>query len=291
MAEQETNPNEPNSSHSARAFYNQYVAEHVPYHRSPKGPKSVILRALPYWSYREWRFWRRWVPLRCRLLDLGCARGREVFVERAGSCVGVDLARPALSDCRENYALALEGSLDQLPFDDESFDCVVSSHVFGHIPVAAKAQIVSEIARVLRPGGRSLHVVETDCTHPWIELAKRHPDLYQKHLVEPDGHIGMERAEQTLSRFSAAGLIPTDVYGWDAGRLHPRLMSKWFDNELKRHSADLDREVQSARKALDSPLRMASVEIELGLLDRLLPGPLEQCPFMAVVLERRLGEL
>ena len=71
--------------------------------------KGVLLRVLPYWSYREWRFWRRWVPRRCRLLDLGCARGREVFVERAASCVGVDLARAALSDCREHYALALGG--------------------------------------------------------------------------------------------------------------------------------------------------------------------------------------
>jgi len=275
----------------ARAFYDRYVEEHVPYHRSPAGWKSVLLRALPYWSYREWRFWRRWVPRGCRLLDLGCARGREVFVERARECVGVDLARPALRDCLEQYALALEGSLLQLPFDDQSFDCVVSSHVFGHIPAESKAAVVSEIARVLRPGGRSLHVVETDCDHRWIAFAKRYPELYQEHLVEPDGHIGMELGDETLERFRAAGLTPTDVWGWDAGRLHPRLMTKWFDNDLRKHSGELDREVESANRTLSSPIRLAAAEVRLGLGDLLASAPLERCPFMAVVLERRPADL
>ncbi len=253
--------------------------------------KGVLLRVLPYWSYREWRFWRRWVPRRCRLLDLGCARGREVFVERAASCVGVDLARAALSDCREHYALALGGALDRLPFTSSSFDCVVSSHVFGHIPVESKSAVVDEIARVLRPGGRSVHVIETDCDHPWIELAKRHPRLYEKHLVEPDGHIGMEPAAETLNRFKAAGLTPIHVRGWDAGRLHPRLVTKWFDNELRQHSAQLDREVQSARRTLESPLRLAAAEVGLGLRDLPASAPLAQCPFMAVVLERPPADL
>ncbi|MEZ5393895.1 MAG: hypothetical protein R2724_13800 [Bryobacterales bacterium] len=61
----------PDSVETARAFYDDYVAEHVPYHRSPRGLKGWLLRALPYWSYQEWRFWRRWVPDGCRLLDLG----------------------------------------------------------------------------------------------------------------------------------------------------------------------------------------------------------------------------
>lgn len=93
-----------------REFYERYVEEHVPYHRSPRGLKRLILSVLPYGSYREWRFWARWVPISCRLLDLGCARGREVFRERASFVVGVDLARNALSDCVGNYDGALEAS-------------------------------------------------------------------------------------------------------------------------------------------------------------------------------------
>ncbi len=31
-----------------REFYEQYVEEHVPYHRSPRGLKRLILSVLPY---------------------------------------------------------------------------------------------------------------------------------------------------------------------------------------------------------------------------------------------------
>ena len=33
-----------------------------PFGETPKGIKAAILRALPFWSYREWRFWRAAVP-------------------------------------------------------------------------------------------------------------------------------------------------------------------------------------------------------------------------------------
>ena len=63
--------------------------------------------------------------------------------------------------------MAAVASLGALPFRDASFDCVVSSHVMGHVPVDAKDAVVAEAARVLRPGGLSLHVIETDGRHPF----------------------------------------------------------------------------------------------------------------------------
>ncbi len=93
------------------------------------------------------------MPLGCRLLDLGCARGREVFRERASFVVGVDLARNALSDCVRNYDGALEATLMGLPAVDQSFDCVVSSHVLRHVPPAHKDLVLGEIHRVVRQAG------------------------------------------------------------------------------------------------------------------------------------------
>ena len=112
----------PDSTDSARAFYDEYVEEHVPYHLSPHGAKGFVLRWLPYWSYQEWRFWRRWVPEGGRLLDLGSARGREVFRERTRLSVGVDLAHAALRDCARNYDGAALADLGRLPFPAGSRD-------------------------------------------------------------------------------------------------------------------------------------------------------------------------
>jgi ubiquinone/menaquinone biosynthesis C-methylase UbiE len=94
-----------------------------------------------------------------RALDLGCGEGR--FTEelaRAGAVpVGVDVAQAALDRARAKHP-----SLDfrlapidgPLPLDDGSFDVVWASEVIEH--VADTARWLSEVRRVLVPGGRLL---------------------------------------------------------------------------------------------------------------------------------------
>jgi SAM-dependent methyltransferase len=252
------------AAETTREFYERYVAEHVPYHRSPRGPKRLILKFLPYWSYREWRFWERTVPRGARVLDLGCARGREVFRERAAFVVGVDMAQNALGECAAHYDGALAGSLTALPAADESFDCVVSSHVMGHVPVEEKDQVLSEIRRVLRPGGKSLHVVETDSRGWLMNLAKEEPALYQRYLIEQDGHVGLELPSQAVARFERAGLAVEEVETLADSDVHPRLALKWFGGEYRQISRQLGRLVARSEALLGSPLRLAWEEIRLG---------------------------
>src|SRR6266576_1876810 len=69
-------------------FYDEYASRHCPFAASPSGLKGKLLHCLPFWSWREWKFWRRVVPKCDRLLDFGCGRGRGVFLERARETVG-----------------------------------------------------------------------------------------------------------------------------------------------------------------------------------------------------------
>ena len=260
----------PVSTEAARAFYDGYVEEHVPYHLSPRGLKGSLLRWLPYWSYQEWRFWRRWAPRGCRLLDLGSARGREIFREQARLAIGVDLAHAALRDCARRYDGAALADLRRLPFPDGAFDCIVSSHVMGHVPPEAKDAVLSEVARLLRPGGRTVHVIETDSRHPWIERAKQSPELYERNLIAPDGHVGLELAPAVVERFRRHGLEPVEAAPLETGEFHPRLIVKWFGGEYAARDEHFARLVERARRTLQSPLRLAATEIRLGLRQRLL---------------------
>lgn len=272
----------------ARRFYDRYVEEHVPYHRSPQGFKAALLDHLPYWSYREWRFWRQNVPLGCRLLDLGAARGREVFREQAAWAIGADLAHAALRDSLEHYDEAVESSLAQLPFADETFNCVVSSHVLGHIPFEAKPAVAAEMMRVLAPGGRTVHVIEVDGKHPLTELSKRTPELYQRYLIDPDGHVGLDPPARALERFAEAGFTLVEAIPWEGGPLHPRLAVKWFDNGHRQADRRFDRLVRRSARTLRSPWRLALSEMLLGAWSRWI-GPrreLERALFLAVVFEK-----
>ncbi|MFO0547082.1 MAG: methyltransferase domain-containing protein [Polyangiaceae bacterium] len=93
------------------------------------------------------------------LLDVGCGTGVVALTAaRLGAKVtGVDLTPELLTRARQNAALMqLEvdwhvGDVEALPLPDASFDFVVSQ--FGHMFAPRPAVAVSEMLRVLKPGG------------------------------------------------------------------------------------------------------------------------------------------
>lgn len=89
------------------------------------------------------------LPLKPRLLDIGTGNG-----EIASYLASVyDVTSVDVSDQREIGAnfkfVQLTG--DHFPFSERTFDIVVSNHVIEH--VSSPDQHLSEIARVLKPGG------------------------------------------------------------------------------------------------------------------------------------------
>src|SRR4051812_16049188 len=97
-----------------------------------------------------------------RVLDLACGTGNAAIeAARAGAHVtGLDAAARLIEVAEARAAAAgvdvafVVGDAQELPFDDGAFDCVLS--VFGVIFVPEPARAMSEIVRVLAPGGRAL---------------------------------------------------------------------------------------------------------------------------------------
>ncbi len=98
------------------------------------------------------------------VLDLGSGAGFDVFIAaRAvgpkGRAVGVDMTDEMLERARANAESAgfdnvsfHKGLIEKLPFEDASFDIVISNCVINLAP--DKDRVFREIYRVLRPGGR-----------------------------------------------------------------------------------------------------------------------------------------
>ncbi|MEO8400139.1 MAG: methyltransferase domain-containing protein [Ignavibacteriaceae bacterium] len=90
------------------------------------------------------------------LLDAGCGTGwfTKKAVERKAKVTSLDISAKLVDITKKKNpaAITIEGSLLDLPFEDNSFDYVISSDVIEHTPNPFDA--VRELVRVLKTGGK-----------------------------------------------------------------------------------------------------------------------------------------
>ena len=96
-----------------------------------------------------------------KILDVGCGNGVYLLTmaKMGGQVSGQDISPEAIADneklLRKNGANAelKVGDAAKLLFGDNSFDGVFSADFFEHISYEQKVRVISEVYRVLKPGG------------------------------------------------------------------------------------------------------------------------------------------
>ena len=116
------------------------------------------------------------------LLDAGCGDGRFLAAiararNRPARLVGCDISQRILDTARQTVeregvtAEFFQANMERLPFEDGSFDRVLSVQVIEHLLDVAAG--ISELARVLRPGG--ILVLSTDNAQNRVSIALNTP--------------------------------------------------------------------------------------------------------------------
>jgi len=141
------------------------------------------------------------------VLDVGVGPGilaAEIAAEvgATGRVCGIDVSDSMLTiagaRATRPHAATLEltrGGAEDVPYDDRSFDAVVTTQVLEYVPDTPRA--LAEIHRVLKPGGRVL-ILDTD----WDSLVWHSPDpqLMDRVLVAWEEHLAHPHLPRTLAR-------------------------------------------------------------------------------------------
>ena len=149
-----------------------------------------------------------------RLLDVACgtgivARTAAPIVGPTGHITGVDL-NPAMLTVARRVSPDLEwrqGPVDQLPFDDHSFDAAVCQMALMFFPDRQHA--LQEMARVTRPGGHIALVVpaalhQQPAYRVFVDIAARHAGPEARVLLATYWNCG--DLDQLTATITAAGL-------------------------------------------------------------------------------------
>lgn len=163
-------------------------------------------------SYRRERFFKKNLKGDNNLiLDIACGVGRDYF-KKYGKVIGIDLSYEALLEANKKYDFAIQSGVEKMPFEENSFDYIVSSDFFGHVRNEDKNIILKEINRILKPDGKTIHIIETDSENIWFKIAHQNPDLFQKYFIEKiGGHVGLELPVECIKRWESNGFEIKDV--------------------------------------------------------------------------------
>ena len=151
------------------------------------------------------------------VLDVGCGTGTLAMkvarrLGRAGRIVGIDpgrqqIVRARAKAARRNVPIEFQvGVIEQLAFPDQSFNVVFSTLMMHHLPAPLKRQGLTEIARVLKPGGRLVIADFTHRSNRQGQATRFHAGGSRTHdltvLVSEIGFSQVETEEMQPARFS-----------------------------------------------------------------------------------------
>ncbi|HEY7636132.1 MAG TPA: methyltransferase domain-containing protein [Gemmatimonadales bacterium] len=162
-----------------------------------------------------------------RILDIGCGPGFYVDELREevgpqGAVVGLDrspqMLAAATGRCRGHANVGFrEGEATCLPIDDWSFDAAIAVQVLEY--VADVGEALSEMRRVLKPGGR---LVLWDIDWSTLSWHSRDPARMERVLRAWDSHLSHPALPRTLAaRLRSADFENISVEGHTFATIQP----------------------------------------------------------------------
>lgn len=124
------------------------------------------------------------------ILDLGCGSGNDTkyLIEKGKEVISCDQSQNAINNIKKNFPEVKDAicfnMLDGIPFEDASFEVIIADLCLHYFDEEDTKAIVSEIRRILMPGGHLIFRVNSvkDVAHG----AGQGPEV-ERHVFEMEG--------------------------------------------------------------------------------------------------------
>jgi SAM-dependent methyltransferase len=165
-----------------------------------------------------------------RVLEVGCGMGN--FAERvardtSAEVVATDLSPRMVEVACERGLDARVADVQELPFEDGEFDCAVANAMLYHVEDLDRA--LSELARVLEPGGRLVAVTigEGHMAEVWRLVGYRKPE---RPFSRENGEEQLARHFRSVERED----VDAQLVFPDAAAVHEYVDSTIFSAQVAR---------------------------------------------------------
>lgn len=183
------------------------------------------------------------------ILDFGCGLGRHsIFFAKQGFNVSAfDLSQEGISHLEQwakDEKLDIETAVADmlnLPYKDNSFDCIFAYHVISHTDTIGMQKILSEISRILKPNGE---IYLTLCSkETWSFKDAGYPKLDENTVVKtaegpekgiPHFYVTLQDILKLFADFKIDRIRHTDdcyFEGTEQNSKHYFILAKYFNTE------------------------------------------------------------
>lgn len=169
----------------------------------------------------------------CPILNIGVGNG---YLEKVALLAGftpfsLDPSEVAIQKVQQSGGQGKVGYIEAIPYEDEAFDFIFCSEILEHLTIASLKSALSEVKRILKPGGYLIGTV------PFNELLKANV------VVCPNCNNRFHRwgHEQTFDQTSLERVIQES--GFTIVRLETRAFPVFTNKSLVRKFISLGRYV------------------------------------------------
>ncbi|AIY86174.1 MULTISPECIES: class I SAM-dependent methyltransferase [unclassified Thermotoga] len=142
-----------------------------------------------------------------KILEVGIGTGKNVpYYPDDVDVVGVDISEGMLRVCQERLkkfpekrVRLLRADVQNLPFSDGEFDCVVSTFVFCTVPDPVKG--LKEVHRVLKPSGKAVFLEHMRSRKCYVNAMLFVMHIFTKLL------LGTSMLRKTVDNIKKAGFV------------------------------------------------------------------------------------